>query len=56
MVRIRKFEGMTQTDALSRELRLSKKMFDHHMPWGYSHLFNLNQTEAAPDLTVLDNV
>lgn len=55
-VRIRRFDGMTQTHALSRELRLSKKMFGHHMPWGYTHLFNLSQTETAPDLTVLDNV
>ena len=36
---IRKFEGVSETSLLSQDIRLSKKMFDHHMPWGYTNLF-----------------
>ena len=38
-VQIRKFEGVSETSLLSQDIRLSKKMFDHHMPWGYTNLF-----------------
>merc|ERR1712025_667090 len=55
-VKIRKFEGLDCTTALSREIRLSKKMFDHHMPWGYSGLFTLSDTEPLPDLSVLNYI
>ena len=55
-VKIRKFEGLDCTSALSREIRLSKKMFDHHMPWGYSGLFTLSDTETLPDLSVLNYI
>ena len=54
VVSIRKYEGLACTSALSREIRLSKKMFDHHMPWGYSGLFTLNDSEAVADLSVLN--
>ena len=53
-VRIRKFCGLDASDVLSRELRLSKLMFDHHMPWGYTNLFNMIDTEKSPDVSVLD--
>ena len=55
-VKIRKFCGLDATDVLSRELRLSKLMFDHHMPWGYTNLFNLSDTEMSPDISVLDSL
>ena len=55
-VTIRKYEGLDCTSALSREIRLSKKMFDHHMPWGYSGLFTLNDTETVADLSVLNYI
>jgi len=55
-VKIRKFCGIDATDVLSRELRLSKLMFDHHMPWGYTNLFNISDTEKSPDISVLDSV
>ena len=53
-VRIRKFCGLDASDVISRELRLSKLMFDHHMPWGYTNLFNIKDTEKSPDVSVLD--
>jgi len=55
-VKIRKFCGLDATDVLSRELRLSKLMFDHHMPWGYTNLFNISDTEKSPDILVLDSL
>ena len=55
-VKIRKFCGLDATDVLSRELRLSKLMFDHHMPWGYTNLFNISNTEKSPDISVLDHL
>ena len=56
-VKIRLFRGVENTSVLSSELRLSKKMFDHHMPWGYSALFKLNHSDdVLPDLSVFDSV
>ena len=53
-VRIRKFSGLDATNVLSGDIRLSKLMFDHHMPWGYTHLFNIPDTEMPPDISVLN--
>ena len=53
-VKIRKFCGIDASDVLSKELRLSKLMFDHHMPWGYTNLFNILDTDKSPDVSVLD--
>ena len=53
-VKIRKFNGIDASDVLSREFRLSKFMFDHHMPWGYTNLFNILDKEKSPDISVLD--
>ena len=53
-VKIRKFCGIDACDVLSKELRLSKLMFDHHMPWGYTNLFNVLDTDKSPDISVLD--
>ena len=58
-IRIKKYKGLENTKKFSQEIRLSKKMFGHHMPWGYSALF---ETEAAtnsrcsPDISCLDCV
>ena len=34
-----KYEGLSQTDLYTKELRFSTNMFDDHMPWGYNSLF-----------------
>ena len=52
-VEIRKFAGIEATCKLSREIVLSKQMFNQHMPWGYNTLFN-SDTEAQCDLAVLN--
>jgi len=59
VIRIKKYKGLENTKKFSQEIRLSKKMFGHHMPWGYSALF---ETEAAtnsrcsPDISCFDCV
>ena len=53
-VKIRKFCGIDACDVLCKELRLSKLMFDHHMPWGYTNLFNILDSDKSPDVSVLD--
>ena len=52
-VEVRKFDGIEATCKLSRELVLSKQMFNHHMPWGYNALFS-QDTETQCDLQVLN--
>ena len=52
-VEIRKFAGIEATCKLSREIVLSKQMFNQHMPWGYNTLFS-SDTEAQCDLAVLN--
>lgn len=43
-ITIKKYSGPAATKKFSQEIRLSKKMYGDHMPWGYSALFD---TEAA---------
>ena len=39
LLRVMKYQGQNQTDIFAKELRFSPDMFDDHMPWGYSSLF-----------------
>ena len=52
-VEIRKFDGIQATSKLTKEIVLSKQMFNHHMPWGYNALFS-SDTETQCDLEVLN--
>ena len=52
-VEIRKFDGIEATSKLTREIVLSKQMFNHHMPWGYNALFT-SDAETQCDLEVLN--
>eukprot|EP00090_Calanus_glacialis_P045696 TRINITY_DN8653_c0_g1_i4.p2 TRINITY_DN8653_c0_g1~~TRINITY_DN8653_c0_g1_i4.p2 ORF type:complete len:498 (+),score=146.51 TRINITY_DN8653_c0_g1_i4:120-1613(+) len=56
---IKKYTGLEATNKFSQEIRLSKKMFGHHMPWGYSALFQTEAAEnnrCAPDIGCFDFV
>ena len=55
-VSVIKYEGDESTSGFCSELRLSKKMFDHHMPWGYSNLFDVMDLEAEQNLSVFDAI
>ena len=52
-VEIRKFEGIEATNKLTKEIVLSKEMFNHHMPWGYNALFS-SDPETPCDIEVLN--
>jgi len=52
-VDVRKFDGLEASSQLTRELMLSRQMFNHHMPWGYNALFS-SHTETSCDLEVLN--
>ena len=52
-VEMRKFDGIQATSKLTREIVLSKQMFNHHMPWGYNALFS-QDTDTPCDLGVFD--
>ena len=52
-VEMRKFDGIEATSKLTREIVLSKQMFNHHMPWGYNALFT-SDAETQCDLEVLN--
>ena len=52
-VEVRKFSGPAATRRLTREILLSRQMFNHHMPWGYNALFS-SDTETQCDLEVLN--
>jgi len=45
-IKMQKFSGLEATRKLSHEIRLSKRMYGDHMPWGYKALF---QTESSQD-------
>ena len=55
MVQIRKFEGIEASCVLSKELMLSKQMFNHHMPEGYNYLFSI-ETDVETDLNVFNHI
>ena len=50
------FRGNESTSIFCSELRLSKKMFDHHMPWGYSNLFDVKDSGTEPNISVFDSI
>ena len=39
LLTVMKYQGQNQTNIFAKELRFSPDMFDDHMPWGYSSLF-----------------
>merc|ERR1712088_335088 len=39
-IKVRSFVGPSETEHFSKQIRLKKKMFDSHMPWGYNALFS----------------
>jgi len=56
-ISIKKYIGLESTKKFSHEIRLSKKMFGHHMPWGYSALFQTKNADCGkcePDISCLD--
>ena len=55
-IAVDKFEGLDATSHFSSELKLSKKMFDHHMPWGYDSLFTIPNNNAVVDLNIFDQL
>ena len=52
-VEVRKFAGPEATSKLTREIVLSRQMFNHHMPWGYNALFS-SDSETPCDLEVFN--
>eukprot|EP00092_Neocalanus_flemingeri_P012112 GFUD01013060.1.p1 GENE.GFUD01013060.1~~GFUD01013060.1.p1 ORF type:complete len:497 (+),score=144.47 GFUD01013060.1:175-1665(+) len=54
---IKKYSGSEATKKFSQEIRLSKQMYGHHMPWGYSALFQTDATkrgDCSADLGCFD--
>jgi len=56
---IKKYSGLEATKKFTQEIRLSKKMFGNHMPWGYDALFETESSQNStckPDICCFDFV